>query len=195
MDIQIVTTPTSVNSYLKIKEDYYNIFRIDLTSGTVRVSAEKTPSQKTMPIDNVHEFGASCDGVICKIEQVMPKEEAVKMIRKKMIPVDRKFATSELTTDGYFPAIILGNQQALGLKRMDGEYELYRTFAKPDGYKPLITDQCHFSAAFRLLMPLNVLMKHILENLGWIADPYDWQEFEWQDKKRWVEFPEMKRDA
>ena len=194
MDIQIVTTPTHVNTFLKIQEDFYSIFRIDLTSGTIRVSAEKTPTQQVTPIENVHEYGTSCDGVICKLGQPMSKDEIRKLIRKRMSPQDRKFATNDITTDGYYPAIILTNGQALGLKKIDGELELYRTFAKPDGYKPLITDQCYFSEAFRLLMPLNVLMKHILENLGWIADPYDWQEFEWQDKKRWVEFPEMKRD-
>jgi hypothetical protein len=194
MDIQIVSSATRINTFLKIQEDFYNIFRIDLTSGTCRVTAAQAPTQSVSPIENIHEYGATCDGVVCKIAQTISKDEIRKMIRKRMNPEDRKYATKDLTTDGYYPAIILTNQQALGLKRRGDTFEGYRTFAKPQGYQPLITDQCYFSEAFRLLMPLSMLMKHLIENLGWIADPYDWQEFEWQEKKRWVEFPEMKRD-
>lgn len=196
--IQIVSSSTHVNSFLKVGEEIFNIFRVDLTTGAIRVGSAKPTNLKLNVVEDLSNFGVTADGVMGRIAETMTHEQIRRIILKEIGKESKHYqAQAVLTTDNYFPALRINDKQALGVKKQGDEFVLYEAFTKKAGvYQPLITDKCYFSDAFRLMMPANMLLKHMLEHLGWIADPYDWQKFEWtSSEKKWVEIPEMKRDG
>lgn len=191
--IELVVSNTRVNSYLKVADSLFSLYRLNLATGIIRVAQIKNNTETLTPLENIERYGVTHDGVICEIAETFTHEEVIAMIEKELVKELKYFSTKPvLTTDGYYPCLRVGDKAALGLKRRDDGYEIYKAFVMKAGqYEPLVTDKCYFSNAFRLLMPAPMLLKHILENLGWIADPYDWTEFDWAEKKKWVELPPM----
>ena len=199
MDVKLLSTRSRVNSLLQIDKDFYNIYRIDLTSGTLRVStlpAETQTNYELVSVDDLDKFGITTDGVMCEIKVVESGKEVRKWITR-LLKQEPKLYTPQnfVTTDGYYPAVAVGENAGYGIKK--DEYDAwmgYSLIPKKAGYNPLVTEQCYFSDAWRLLMPCRPLLKHILEHFGWLADPYDWQEFPIESRaKKWVEFPPFKK--
>ena len=193
-DIRIVVSNTNVNTFLRIGDSLFNIYRVDMTTGIIRVAQAKNAPQTALHVmENIEEYGVTYDGVICKIAETMTYEEVIGIMRKELRKEEKHIqAESVVTTDGYFPCLRVGKSRAVGVKRDDGEYEMYVAYSKITGeYQPLVTDKCYFSDSFRLIMPIPQMMEHVLKNLGWLADPYDWEKFEWADQKSWVELPPM----
>jgi len=196
--IQIVSSSTYINTFLKIGDELFNVFRVDMTTGAIRVGSAKPPNLKLTVVEDLSSFGVTADGVMARIVETMTHDEVKRIILKEIGKESKHYqAQAVLTTDNYFPALRINDKQALGVKRNGDTFEIYEAFTKKAGvYQPLITDKCYFSDAFRLMMPASMLLRHLLEHLGWIADPYDWQKFEWAStEKKWVEIPEMKRDG
>ena len=193
-DIQIVVSATNVNTFLKIKDELFNIYRVDLTTGIIRVAQAKTAPQTALrPLENLKEYGVTFDGVVCKIAETKTCEEMGKIIEKELVKELKYISnTPVITTDGYQPCLKVRENSAIGVKRTDDGYEIYNAFKKITGiYHPLVTDQCYFNDSFRLMMPVPQMLQHVLTHLGWLADPYDWEKFEFADQKKWVELPPM----
>ena len=190
MDIKLLSTRSRVNSLLQVGTDMYNVYRIDLTSGTLRVATVIQDNIEVVPIA-MDTHGMTTDGIMCEIKHVVSHADMLKQVRELLTQEPKLYAgQSFITTDGYYPAIAVGENGGFGIKK--DEYDKwtgYSLLLKKNGYKPLITDQCYFSDVWRLLIPCNRILKHIVENFGWLADPYDWQEFVMQNQKKWVEFP------
>ena len=195
-DIQIVVSATNVNTFLRIKDELFNIYRVDITTGVIRVAQAKAAPQTALrPLENLKDYGVTYDGVVCKIAEVMTYKEVSRIIEKELVK-ELKYISSTpvITTDGYQPCLKVREYSAIGVKRTDDGYEIYNAFKKITGiYEPLITDRCYFNDSFRLLMPVPQMLQHVLTHLGWLADPYDWEKFEFADQKKWVELPPMSR--
>lgn len=191
VELKILSTKTRVNSLLQFGKEFFNIYRIDLTTGTLRVAT--VPSNQHLELieaDPPDQYGMTTDGIMCHIEMVISKDKMLKSVLSILKDEPKHYKPGEfLTTDGYYPAVPVG-QSGFGVRRDEmNKWAGYDLMPRRDGYKPLITEQCYFSDVWRLLMPCNVLLKHIIEHFGWIADPYDWQAFAMQEQKKWVELP------
>lgn len=194
-DIQLLTSSTRVNTYLMVLGDLYNVYRVDLTTGVMRISTAKEAQNRVKTIDDPKNFGITTDGVTCAIAHIMSKEDVLKEIHAGLEGELRLLKTQpEITTDGYYPGVTTDGKNGVGIKRDDqNEWQVFKFIRRIRAdYKPLITDQCYFSDSYRLLIPVPVLLNHLVANLGWIADPYDWQKFEFGDRREWVELPPMK---
>lgn len=196
MDIHLLSSKSRVNTYLQLDNDIYSIYRIDLTSGTLRVATTRYEKGDAVHVEPLEEFGVTTDGILCRIDSVMTKEEVRKILKDTVREEPKRYTTGDaITTDGYFPALTVGPSGGFGIKPDEhGEWSGYALLPKQSGYKPLITDRCYFSDSMRLLVPCARLLKHLLSNLGYIADPYDWQEFAIADQRKWVEFPPFEQE-